>query len=226
MFDLASKYRRIFFRDDPDYRRGIKCNLLLSTIEKYLNGAIIEMRRMERVRKAMIKKAKERAFSRKCFSSTYLACDTHFYFICVDKIINSWLKLSEELNDNDIKKLQKKLNERFPKKIRNHLEHIDSRCVGKIKHGKEVDWEEFKKPILNFGCFHLDSGSFSFGSEKYSTNKESLSFLKQSYKELIEIIYKKYASKDPNFLEDEKQERLIKDIRKFLKKQVKRRLVR
>ena len=51
MFDIASKYY-LYLHDDRD--KSIRLFLLLSSLERYVNGAIIEMRRLERARKALM----------------------------------------------------------------------------------------------------------------------------------------------------------------------------
>src|SRR3989344_603554 len=115
MFDLATKY---CFHLDKDNTKSLELFLLLHSLEKYVNGAIIEMNRLEKTRKNITKKLSKLRQNidtprKKDFQLTYLACDTHFYFICIDKCYKLIAQLSVELNDQDIKKLRMRLNRIF-----------------------------------------------------------------------------------------------------------------
>jgi hypothetical protein len=143
-----------------------------------------------------------------------LACDTHFFFICIDKCYKLITQLSLELNDNGIKKLKTKLNKIFDIAIiRNHLEHIEDRCRGylNLKDKKQ----NIKKHISDFGNFAGDD--FSFNNKKYPSGKKSLEELKNIYIDLIKILDVK-ARKDPKFVEIIEREERHKLIMKTLKK--------
>ncbi len=220
MFDLATKY---CFHLDKDNNKSLELFLLLDTLEKYVNGAIIEMNRLGRMRGNITKKLSNlrnnielwQKSKKKDFQLTYLACDTHFFFICIDKCYKLIAQLSLELNDEDINKLKIRLNKIFDiATVRNHLEHIEDRCRGylSLKDKKEKK----QKPIPDFGNFWGDD--FSFNNKKFPSNRKSLEELKDIYRELIKILHNKYASKDPRFIERIAQEKRIKLIQKALKK--------
>jgi len=211
MFDLASNY---CFSLDKDSKKSVKYFLLLSSLEKSVNGAIIEMRRLNRARKAISKRVKDKKIG-KDNSLTYLANDTYFYFISIDKVFVLLSRLAAELNDSDIKKLAKKLEKTFDiRTVRHHLEHIDARCLGFLSRKDEK--KKISRPITDFGNFINDN--FSFNGKQFPSGKAGLAELKSIYKELIGILRRKYASKDPHFLWREQSEKRYKAIMKALKK--------
>lgn len=217
MFDIASKY--CFSLDRKDSKRNLGLFLLLYNLEKYVNGAEIEMKRLGRIRQ-LIKKELEnilrtKAPRRKNFKLNYLAIDTHFYFVCIDKVYKLLSKLATELNDSDIKKLAKRLEKTFDiKTVRDHLEHIDARCLGFLS--KKDEKKGTRKHISDFGNFI--NGNFTFDGKKFPSGKGSLSELKKIYTDLIELLTKKYASKDPYFIRRQQSEEIHKKIMQKLKK--------
>lgn len=215
MFDLASKYS---FSLDKNKEKAIRCFLLLYNLEKYVNGAIIEMRRLNRTRQAIRKDIQEslkEGGRRKNFHLTYLANDTHFYFVCIDKVYKLLSGLAIELNDADIKELAKKVRKTFDiKTVRNHLEHIDDRSLGFLT--LKDKRKGVRKPISDFGNFV--SNNFSFNGKTFPSGKNSLIELKQTYKDLIEALNRKYASKDPSFVWRQQAEERYKKIMQMLKK--------
>ena len=211
MFDLATKY---CFSLDKDSQNSMNYFLLLSNLEKSVNGAIIEMRRLDRVRKEILTRINDRKMGRNNYL-TYLANDTHFYFICIDNVFVLLSRLGSELNDSDIKKLAKKLGTAFDiRTVRNHLEHIDARCLGFLTQKDEKN--RVSKPISDFGNFVNDN--FSFNNKQFPSGKVGLVELKNIYKELLGILKNKYASKDPHFQWQEESEKRYKAIMKILKK--------
>ncbi len=212
MFDKASKYG---FSLDKDKEKALRCYLLLSYLENYVNGAIIEMRRLSRTRGEIKRKflGLLKFWNKKRdFHLTYLLNDTHFYFICIDKVYKLLTALSNELDDSDIKKLVTKLERTFDiDTVRGHLEHINQRCLGRFPR-KNID--KFAKNDL--GNFMGDS--FSFGGKKFPSGKDSLSELKNIYIELLGILEEKYASQDPAFVWRQQSEERSKQIMKMLEK--------
>jgi hypothetical protein len=133
---------------------------------------------------------------RKDFRLTYLGCDTHFFFICIDKCYKLIAQFSEELHDNEIRKLETELKGVFDTTIRNHLEHIDERCMG-VKDKKQ----EMRRPIGDFGNFVGDN--FSFDGKEYRSDKKSLEKLENIYLRLVKILDDR-ARKDPEFVKEMK----------------------
>lgn len=210
MFDLATKY---CFSLDKDTKKSMNYFLLLSNLEKSVNGAIIEMRRLNRIRRSILKRIKDGKIG-KNNNLTYLANDTHFYFICIDKAFILLSRLGSELNDQDIKALSKKLGKIFDiRTVRNHLEHIDARCLGFLS--KKDEKNKVSKPITDFGNFINDN--FSFDNKQFPSGKAGLTELKNIYKELLRILKRKYANKDPHFVWREQSEKRYKAIMKALK---------
>src|SRR3989344_395119 len=191
MFNIATNF---CFYLDQNHKRAVELFLLLNNIEQYLNGAIIEMGRLERIRKNMHKEMRgwgKCQSKRKNNQIVYLAGDAHFYFICIDKICKNLARLAKELNDQDIKKLNWKIKTIINiHPARNHLEHIDARSLG-FKN-KRDERKGVKKHIMDFGNFIGDD--FSFDGIKYTSSKKSLDEIKKIYKKLIEILHKKYAN--------------------------------
>lgn len=188
MFDLASKYG---FSLDKNREKGIKCLLLLYYLESYVNGAIIEMKRLNRSRQA-IKKDIQNSLTtggrRKNFHLTYLANDVHFYFICIDKVHKLLSSLSKELTDPDIENLVTKLDQVFDiVVVRDHLEHIEQRLLGRFP--REDKGTVAKNDLGNFW-----GDDFSFGGKKFPSGVSSINELKKIYKNLLEILERKYAS--------------------------------
>lgn len=190
--------------------------MLLYELETFVNGATIQTNRLIRTRKSIddeIKilrsRNKPRTFSKKGFKLARLRLDYHFYFICIGQIHKLLKSLGETLNDKDLKNVLVKFGEKFPEEIRHDLEHIDERAKGR-KRG------EYIGHIGDFGNFVGDS--FSFGGREYTVNKESLRELKLIYEEIIDILYRNYASKDPNFIWREQSENQIKRIQPYMKK--------
>jgi hypothetical protein len=215
MFNLASKY---CFYLDSDLSKNLELFLLLYNLEKYVNGATIEMHRIERTRSNIDKKlldmAKNGTFKKSNFSLTFLSCDTHFYFICIDKCYKLIRQLSLELDDQEIKTLKTRLDKVFDiTTIRNHFEHIEDRCRGYLN--KKDKKKKIKKDINDFGNFIGDD--FSFNNKMYPINKGSLKELKRIYLDLIAIIDKK-ARKNPKFVERTDAEKVSRLIMKKVKK--------
>ncbi len=200
MFDLATKY---CFHLDKDSGKSLELFLLLDSLEKYVNGAIIEMNRLEKTRRGITKRLSNLGRhgnipKKKDFQLTYLACDTHFFFICIDKCYKLITQLSLGLNDAEIKKLKARLNKIFDiATVRNHLEHIEDRAEGYLSIRDKK--EKKKTHISDFGNFV--GSDFSFNNKKFPSNKKSLEELKNIYRELIKILHNKYASKDSRFVE-------------------------
>lgn len=193
MFDLASKY--IFIFDD------IQTFLLLSLVEEYINGAELQIRRIDRTRKVIRKTFQSRLELENTRLTTHknrqqkIFCDAHFYFICIGQTSKCLDRLCNKLNNINLHKINSKFKKEFSREIRNDLEHIDARAVGKKKKGrKEVDIG-FISDFKNFSGDNL-----TFNDKSYSVNKEALKRLKAIYKNIISIIHKEYALKDINFV--------------------------
>ncbi len=217
MFDLASKY--ILYLD-KDKDKNLKFCFLLLTLERYVNGAIIEMNRIERMRKRIYKEFNKltdrenynKYIRKRDFRINYLACDTHFYFICIDKIYKLIGKFGKELDNINIKILKTRINKIFDiQLVRGHLEHIENRCMGYLSKRKKIQTN-----IYDFGNFTEDS--FSFNNKEFPCSRESLEDIKDIYRDLIKIIHDECARNHPLFLERIEQEKRDKMIEKLINK--------
>lgn len=205
MIDLSSKY--IFIFED------IQTYFLLSIIEEYVNGAELQIRRIERTR-AIIRKAflTYEGFSR-TKTSTHtnrqrrLFHDAHFYFICLGQISKSLERLCNKLKNKNLHKINSEFKKEFSREIRNDLEHIDARAVGKKKKGrKEIDIGV----VRDFKNFKGDQ--LTFNGKSYPVNKDALNRLKSIYRKIINVIHEDYALKDPNFVENSIRNKYIEKI--------------
>lgn len=212
MFDSITKYYPYF---DSNAKKSMRLFLLLNNIQNYVNGSILEIRRLEKHRSEMrrfIARAQGGNFSRKNkFLHTYLACDTHFFFICIDKIYKLLHNLYEETGDVEIKSLETRIKDTFEiKTIRNHLEHIEDRCLGFLTPSRKK-----RVHISDFGNFIGDD--FSFHGKRFPSSKKSLDEVRGVFKDLIKIIEKR-CKQDPNFIKRQAIDRDHRKISRALKK--------
>jgi len=217
MFDFASEY--MFFLDG-DKEKAMRLGLLLCFLEKYVNGATIEMKRLNRVRRSQKRKLADIISGgemKKDFDSTYHFVDTQFYFVCIDKIDRLLVALGEELNDSDIKKLADQMKSIFHiREVRNHLEHIDERLRGFLKDGDKK--KGIKTKITDLGNFWGDD--FSFAGKRTPSGADSLVALKKIYTELIDILHQKYAMKNADFISRQQRNRYIEVVKKRIEQEL------
>lgn len=189
-------------------------------MEEYVNGAELQIRRIDRTRKAIRKTFQSQQDFERTKWSTHknrqqrIFYDAHYYFICIGQISKCLERLCNKLNNKELHKINSGFNREFRREIRNDLEHIDSRAVGKKKKGrKEIDIgvvRDFK----NFRGDHL-----TFNGKSYPVNKEALNRLKSIYRKIIEVIHEDYALKDTNFVERLVRKEYIEKITKAVQKE-------
>jgi len=208
MYDLASKYFQVF--------KDFHIILLLMLMEEYVNGAELQIRRIERTRKLDRKTFQSplgiQKINRTALKNRHLKifCDAHFYFICIGQVSKCLERLCAELTNAKLKAVNSEFQKTFSREIRNDLEHIDARAVGKKKKGrKEVSIGD----IRDFKNFFNDK--LTFNGKAYPVNKESLKRLKNLYKKTILIIHTDYAVKDPYFVYNMSMDQ---DLKKVVKK--------
>lgn len=193
MLDNTSRFAFIF--------KNRSIFLLLYNIEKYVNGAILQAQRVNQERRVHFKKylGLKLAFFRR---REKIFLDAHFYFVCVGQIEKNLKRLKNQLMNNKLNKIYQEFQINFDSAIRNDLEHIDARAVGKAKLEKEVDEKTKGQWMRDFVNFQGDK--LSFGGKQYTINNESIKKLKNIYKNIISVIREDYALKDENFkrLED------------------------
>jgi len=205
MFNIASKYHFVF--------SNLNINILLMLIEEYVNGAELQIRRIERTRKLANKNLKD---VNKINWTTYrnrhlkIFCDAHFYFICIGQVSKCIETLCKELKNKRLSKIKSEFKNTFSQEIRNDLEHMNERAVGK-KHDKSIG------VIRDFNNFANDD--LTFNGKKYPVNKKSLNKLKEIYKNIISVIHEEYALKDPNFVNMINRSNQLKKIRRIAEKE-------
>ena len=111
-------------------------------IEEYVNGADLQISRIERTRK-LIRKT---LFSRQSLMNINrttnrkrhlrIFCDAHFYFICIGQVNRCFKRLCTKLKDKNLNKIYSEFQKVFDQEIRNDLEHVDARAVGLKKKGR------------------------------------------------------------------------------------------
>lgn len=185
--------------------------MLLYNIEKYINGAILQVGRVEKERKAHFKKFIGLPIAHfRRLDNIFL--DAHFYFICIDQIDKNLKRLIGQLGNKNLEIICQEFQTDFDSEIRNDLEHIDARAVGKTKFEKDVDGNTKRSWMVDFVNFQGDK--LSFGGRKYAINKDSIKKLKKIYQKLIRTIRADYALKDKNYVEMEKALRMTRYFKK------------
>ena len=208
MFDVASKYG--LYLDKTNQKRNLRLFLLLLNLEKYVNGAAIEVRRLNRTRRVINRRMQDlfrgntaRNIEKKDHSLTYLAVDTHSFFVFVDKIYKLMGALAEELGDVNVGALVQTLEDNINiQKIRNHLEHIDERCLGFLTLRDKK--KGLRTHISDLGNFAGDN--FSFDGKQFPSGTKIMRILSTVYTDLIDILEREYAKKDPLFVLRQRQE--------------------
>lgn len=205
MYDLATKYFFLF--------KDIHTYLLLHLIEEYVNGAEIQIHRIDRTRSLFQKTFKSYSAEGNLNMSSYrkrhlqLFCDVHFYFICIGQVSKCLDRFCSELKNSNLFKINSEFQKVFQREIRNDLEHLDARAVGKKKKGrKEVSIGH----IRDFR--NLSNDFFTFNGRAYPLNRESLKKLKGFYKRIISVIHKDYGLKDSIFVDNIKRDKYLKKV--------------
>lgn len=181
--------------------------LLLGKMEDYVNGAIIQFNRIQstmmeisenieeeveqctkilediwKIEDSNLRSQKLKEFNeerenkselRKVNTST-LFLDIHFYLICCDKVQNLIEKLAYKENNENLSILCASLLPQFKpyNDMRNNLEHIEDRT--KPKYARD------------FG--NLNNDNFTFGGKELDISRGSLSFICNSYEQVLECI--------------------------------------
>lgn len=203
MFNNTARLAFIF-RDRSNF-------LLLYNIEKYINGAILQAQRVDGERKDHFKKfmGLPLAFFRR---QEKIFLDAHFYFVCVSQIEKNLKRLKDQLRNGKLNKVYLEFRTDFNSEIRNDLEHIDARAVGKTKLEKNVDEKTKRLWMRDFVNFQGDK--LSFGGRKYAINKDSVKKLKNVHEDIMEIIREDYALKDASFKEIEDLLKMTKSLKR------------
>ncbi|MCH6575899.1 MAG: hypothetical protein IH795_12005 [Bacteroidetes bacterium] len=182
-------------------------------IEEYVNGAELQIQRIERTRKLANKSfnnVNNINWNRYRNQHLKIFCDAHFYFICIGQVNKCLETLCKELKNKRLSKVKSEFKNTFSQEIRNDLEHINERAVGK-KYGKSIG------VIRDFKNFANDN--LTFNGKKYPVNKKSLNKSKLIYKNIISVIHEEYALKDQNFVNSMNRNKHINKIKRIAEKE-------
>ena len=189
-------------------------------IEEYVNGAELQISRIERTRRVSQKTLSSTRGLKNINWTTYrkqhlkIFCDAHFYFICIGQVNRCLKRLCTKLKNKNLNGIYSEFQKTFSQEIRNDLEHIDARAVGLKKIGrKEISIGH----IQDFRNFSNDN--LSFNGKAYPVNKESLKKLKDFCQRTISVIHEAYALKDPSFAYDMVREKHLKKIMRIAQKE-------
>lgn len=133
MFKQATNYYFVF--------NDHQSSLLLILLEEYINGAELQIGRIERTRKLMgksIKKVDDINWTAYRTRHLKLFCDAHYYFICIGQVNNCLKRLCGKLKNKELHKIYLTFQKTFKKEIRNDLEHIADRAIGLKKKGRKT----------------------------------------------------------------------------------------
>lgn len=155
-----------------------KAFMLLVVLEKYVNGATRQMARIERSNEAI-----ELAENTKDIPSLFL--DVHFYFNCIGVVDESLMRLATTLSNKELKRIRKKLLTIFDRDIRNAFEHVAEKLT---KHDELRD------------LFNMYGDVLTFNGKRYPVRKADVTKLRELFKEIISVVHKEYAMKDPRFV--------------------------
>jgi hypothetical protein len=188
---------------------------LFQQLEHFVNAAELQTQRIDRVKKLISKnvgRLHNYSFDLHKIHFIKLFSDAHFYFICIGQIHRLLEQINLELNNSSMNTLKGKFNSLFSKEIRDHLEHIDERALGKMK-GKSVTPAMKKKWMSDF--LNFSGNKLTFGGVGYEISNDRLEELKEIYKEFISIIHNDYAMKNENFIEQQLGLRRMKKLKKL-----------
>ncbi len=182
-------------------------------LEEYVNGAELQIRRIDRTRKSVANTLKNiDNINWNTYRSQHLRifCDAHFYFICIGQVSKCFETLCGELKNKKLNKIKSEFKNVFSQEIRNDLEHINERAVGK-KYGKSIG------RITDFKNFTNEN--LTFNGKSYPVDKTSLNKLKKIYKSIMSVIHEEYALKDPSFVNRMNREKQLKKTIRFAEKE-------
>jgi hypothetical protein len=212
MFNLASKYNFVF--------SDCQANLLLMLIEEYVNGAELQISRIEKTRKLVRKTLHSIRSVQHIDMKTYrthhlkIFCDAHFYFICVGQVNKCLKRLCGKLGNKNLNKVYSKFQTTFKQEIRNDLEHIDGRVVGRKKKGGR---ERSIGSVRDFK--NLSNDNLTFNDKEYPVNKESLDQLKRIYEQIITVIHEEYAVNDASFVNNITRDKRLQTITRIAQRE-------
>jgi len=150
--------------------KPIAASVSLLSLEKYVNGAIIQWERIQSDKKSL--PGPGPGVDRTQMLTLFL--DIHFYFVCYDKAQNLLEHLARTDGDVKLDELWQNHKSGFKpfNDARNHLEHIETRMNAKY--------------LSDFG--NLVGNTFTFGGESFDVSATGLKILTNAYEQVVEIL--------------------------------------
>lgn len=155
-----------------------KAGIIFLFIEKYVNAGIKQYKRIKQCKDEISRSKTPREFKEPLQNIFF---EIHFYLVCWDKVYCLFLKFCEIVGDARLKAIKDKYIKDFEKysEVRNHLEHIDERLVGKTR-GKKA---KFPGDLGN-----LSGDYYTFWGYRYYVGEKSVEKLKEFYLDLLRLI--------------------------------------
>ena len=149
---------------------SFEASVVLLTLEKYVNGTMIQWNRIQADKKAL--PGPGPGVDQTLMQTLFL--DIHFYFICYDKVQNLLEHLAGTDGDSKLNNLWQILKPKFKpfNNARNILEHIETRME--------------KKHLSDFG--NLRNDTFSFGGKRFDISASGLKILTDAYEQVVGIL--------------------------------------
>jgi hypothetical protein len=114
MINVADKYTHVL---------GTRASLLLTLLEKFVNGALLQIQRVERARWTLnAPRSADYKFPQPAMSRLFL--DAHFYFICIGQANKCLQRLWKVLKNSGLNEACRNFGNEFPQEIRDHLWNI------------------------------------------------------------------------------------------------------
>lgn len=197
-------YDRLNSLDIPikSFLGSLESHLLLDSMEKYVNGVIIQWNRIQSAKMKISEIVKEEieiwntypilqrskelteernkkwkiVENKKTLTFSILFLGIHFYFICCEKVQNTIKKLAEVESNGDLFVLWVDLKPKFKpyNDARNHLEHIETRTTQKYASDRG----------------NLCDDKYTLGGKEFDISYESLKFICGSYEQVLNTLIK------------------------------------
>lgn len=157
---------------------SFETSVALLTLEKYVNGTVIQWNRIQADKKAL--PGSGPGVDKTLMETLFI--DIHMYFVCYDKAQNLLEYLTKTDGDPKLSVLWQTLKSKFKpfNDARNHLEHIETRMT--------------KKYLSDFGNLHNDT--YTFGGEHFDVSMSGLKILTDAYGQVVAILRSRQKNYD------------------------------
>lgn len=190
--------------------------LLFVKLEEYFNGIELQVKRIQSHNHTILGGIIKSLFLMR-ERNTELFLDVHFYFICLGNISKILERICKETKNRRFIRIKTKFDKEFDREIRNHLEHIDARAVGKKLDKTDPDANKWKSDFGN-----MNGDYYTFGGVKYDISKKSLKKLRSYYEEIVWALHNDLAINDQRFVDQLKMKARAKQQKKKNKSSLKK----